>query len=129
MFLMWGNDGEELKDIEASIGHVKHTRPDVILTTVVYPVKGTGYYDKVSDRIMSNTSWEKGSDRDLQVKGRPSRSFYQGVDRLLRSEVELARLLDGRDLPDASMVEALRSRIAEERSNVHTGWHAAENRQ
>ena len=129
MFLMWGYDGEELKDIEASIGHVKHTRPDVFLTTVVYPVKGTGYYDKVSDRIMSNTSWEKGSDRDLQVKGRPSRSFYQGVDRLLRSEVELARLLDGRDLPDASMVEALRSRIAEERSNVHTGWHAAENRQ
>jgi len=129
MFLMWGYDGEELEDIEASIGHVKKTCPDVFLTTVVYPVKGTGYYDKVADRIVTSASWEKSSDRDLQVRGRRSRSFYQDVDRLLRSEVELGRLLEGEKNPNPLTVEALRNRIAEERTGVYAGWNAMEARQ
>jgi radical SAM superfamily enzyme YgiQ (UPF0313 family) len=34
MFLMWGYDGEEISDIEATVDHVKQCRPDVFFTTV-----------------------------------------------------------------------------------------------
>jgi radical SAM superfamily enzyme YgiQ (UPF0313 family) len=43
MFLMWGYEGEQIEDIEATVEHVKVCRPDVFLTTVSYPIKGTGY--------------------------------------------------------------------------------------
>ncbi len=45
MFLMWGYNGEELSDIEATVQHVKSCQPDVFLTTVSYPIQGTPYYD------------------------------------------------------------------------------------
>ena len=39
MFLMWGYEGEEIEDIEATIEHVRRSNPDVFLTTVSYPIK------------------------------------------------------------------------------------------
>ena len=50
MFLMWGYDGEEISDVEATIDHVKQCRPDIFFTTVSYPIKGTPYFNKVADR-------------------------------------------------------------------------------
>src|SRR5712691_5781585 len=40
MFLMWGYEGEEIEDVEATVEHVKQCRPDVFFTTVAYPIKG-----------------------------------------------------------------------------------------
>ena len=54
MFLMWGYEGEDLSDIEATVEHVKTCRPDVFLTTVSYPIKGTPYYDDVAARADAN---------------------------------------------------------------------------
>ena len=51
MFLMWGYEGEELEDIAATVEHVKQSNPDVFFTTVSYPIKGTGYFDKVRERV------------------------------------------------------------------------------
>ena len=51
MFLMWGYEGEELEDIAATVEHVKASNPDVFFTTVSYPIKGTGYFDKVRERV------------------------------------------------------------------------------
>ena len=95
MFLMWGYEGEELEDIEATVAHVKQTDPDVFLTTVSYPIKGTPYFGEVASRLVSPKPWAEGSDRDYRVRGRHSRRFYQYADQLLRSEVELARLCGG----------------------------------
>jgi len=89
MFLMWGYEGEELEDIEATIRHVKQTKPDVFLTTVAYPIRGTPYFDDVADRVTSAAPWEEGSDRDFRIRGRRSRRFYQKADEWLRAEVEL----------------------------------------
>src|SRR6185369_13477794 len=47
MFLMFGYEGEELSDIEATVEHVKTCLPDVFFTTVSYPIKSTPYYDQV----------------------------------------------------------------------------------
>lgn len=87
MFLMWGYEGEELEDIEATIDHVKQCRPDVCFTTVSYPIKGTPYFDKVASRLASSLEWSRTSDRNLHIKGRHSRRFYQHADDLLRSEL------------------------------------------
>ncbi len=57
MFLMWGYEGEELEDIEATIQHVSHSRPDIFFTTVSYPIKGTPYYKKISDKLVQLGPW------------------------------------------------------------------------
>jgi radical SAM superfamily enzyme YgiQ (UPF0313 family) len=87
MFLMWGYDGEDLGDIEATIQHVKTCRPDIFLTTVSYPIKGTPYYDEVAPRLVKIGEWTVSTDRDVRIAGRHSRRFYQFADQLLKSEV------------------------------------------
>lgn len=87
MFLMWGYDGEDLGDIEATVEHVKSCRPDVFLTTVSYPIKGTPYYEDVAPKLVRIGEWTASTDRDVRVSGRHSRRFYQFADQLLKSEV------------------------------------------
>jgi radical SAM superfamily enzyme YgiQ (UPF0313 family) len=92
MFLMWGYEGEELEDIEATIDHVKRSDPDVFLTTVAYPIKGTPYYSRIAPSLVQVKPWGQSSDRELAVQGRRSSEFYGFADRLLKDEVELARI-------------------------------------
>ena len=87
MFLMWGYDGEELADIEATVDHVKQCRPDVFFTTVAYPIRGTPYYDRVAERLVNIRDWSETSDREAAIQGRHSRRFYGHADALLRSEM------------------------------------------
>jgi radical SAM superfamily enzyme YgiQ (UPF0313 family) len=88
MFLMWGYDGERIEDIEATVEHVQACRPDVYLTTVSYPIKGTPYYEQVADKLVRVGEWRTSTDRDVRVKGRHSRQFYRFADDLLRSSME-----------------------------------------
>ena len=94
MFLMWGYEGEELEDIEATIKHVSLSKPDIFFTTISYPIKGTPYYQRVEDRLVQLGPWSKTSDREIKIKGRHSRNYYAHADKLLRDEVQLARLHD-----------------------------------
>jgi radical SAM superfamily enzyme YgiQ (UPF0313 family) len=87
MFLMWGYEGEGLGDIEATVEHVKTCRPDVFLTTVSYPIKGTPYYGDVAARLVRIGEWSASTDREVRIGGRHSRRFYQFADQLLKSEV------------------------------------------
>ena len=87
MFIMLGFDGESLSDLRATIDHLKQTGPDVFLTTVSYPIKGTPYYEQVADRLTAPTAWADGTDRDLIVKGRPVRRYYDFARRWMTAEV------------------------------------------
>jgi len=87
MFLMWGYDGEELNDVEQTVAHAKECQPDVCFTTVSYPIKGTPYYERVSSRLVTLGEWTNTTDREIRIKGRHSRRFYQYADDLLRSEL------------------------------------------
>jgi radical SAM superfamily enzyme YgiQ (UPF0313 family) len=111
MFLMWGYDGEEIEDIEATVTHVKKCRPDVFFTTVSYPIKGTPYFDRVAPRLVSIAGWQESTDRDFRVKGRHSRRFYQYADELLRSEMSTA--------PETA-------KIVTARSGLHATWNEVE---
>jgi radical SAM superfamily enzyme YgiQ (UPF0313 family) len=92
MFLMWGYEGEEIEDIEATIEHVKRTDPDVFFTTVSYPIKGTPYFQSVANSLVQLKPWGTSSDRELTLCGRRSSQFYENADHLLQREVQLARL-------------------------------------
>jgi anaerobic magnesium-protoporphyrin IX monomethyl ester cyclase len=106
MFLMWGYGGEELSDIEATIEHVKRSAPDVFLTTLAYPIKGTPYYERAANSLVQVRPWQETSDREISIRGRHSRRFYGLADQLLRDEVELARKVErGVDDPAGALLE------------------------
>jgi radical SAM superfamily enzyme YgiQ (UPF0313 family) len=122
MFLMWGYDGEELSDIEATIEHVQAANPDVFFTTVAYPIKNTGYYQKVVDRISIKGDWTGTTDRDLLIRGRHSRRYYSFADRWLRESVESSRLRETD--PVAAAQHA--SRAAEAKESLLAAAHEVE---
>lgn len=99
MFIMLGYEGEEVSDIEETVRHLKLSNPDVFLTTVAYPIKGTKYHDMVQERILTHLDWESRTDRDLGVGGRFSEKFYEHATRWMVNEVNLnkARLEGSRN--------------------------------
>jgi radical SAM superfamily enzyme YgiQ (UPF0313 family) len=104
MFLMWGYEGEEIADIEATVDHVKQCRPDVFFTTVSYPIKGTPYFDQVASRLVSIGAWETNTDREVRVRGRHSANFYRHADELLKTEMAAE--------PDAGKILAARQALS-----------------
>ena len=91
MFIMLGYDGEQESDLRATIHHLKRAAPDIFLTTLSYPIKGTPYHDRVADRIESAAAWADGSDRDLTIAGRPPRRYYDFARRWMVGEVDRHR--------------------------------------
>src|SRR6202521_2759326 len=125
MFLMWGYEGEELGDIEATIEHVKKTDPDIFFTTVAYPIKGTPYFAEVADRVENLKPWNVGSDREVRIRNRHSRQFYSFADKLLRSEVELERLRNEPIVDGYAMAE-LQSKVSDFRAGLTAAAHEME---
>jgi radical SAM superfamily enzyme YgiQ (UPF0313 family) len=123
---MWGYEGEELEDIEATVRHVSKSNPDVFLTTVSYPIKGTPYYKKISDRLVQLEPWSTTSDRELKIKGRHSRKFYAQADKLLRSEVERARILRGESASDSSILTSIEQNVLDARAGMQASYAEVE---
>lgn len=124
---MWGYDGEDLTDIEATVEHVKTTLPDLFLTTVAYPIRGTPYYDQVASRLVAPDPWDRITDRELRIRGRHSRRFFQYADQLLKSEVALAKLMkNSLDSAGGETVHDLRSQIMAARQGLQATYEEAE---
>jgi radical SAM superfamily enzyme YgiQ (UPF0313 family) len=87
LFIMLGYDGEDRNDLEATVEHLKRTGADTFLTTLAYPIKGTPYYDAVSERVAARQPWRSRTDRDLVVAGRRSRRYYDFARRWMTGEV------------------------------------------
>ena len=96
-FIMLGYEDECWDDIDQTAEHLRASLPDDVLTTLAYPIKGTPYYDDVSDRIIANGDWESGSDRNLSVAGRYSGRFYRHAQKWIGHEVSLSRELSNGD--------------------------------
>jgi anaerobic magnesium-protoporphyrin IX monomethyl ester cyclase len=126
MFLMWGYEGEELEDIEATVRHVSTSNPDVFLTTVSYPIKGTPYYNRIADRLVQLEPWGKTSDRELRIRGRHTRQFYAQADKLLRSEVERTRLLQMGTALDRTALRTLEQNIHDARDGMRSTYAEVE---
>lgn len=126
MFLMWGYEGEEMADIEATIDHVKRSDPDVFLTTIAYPIRGTPYFEKVADRLTVLKAWAEGSDRDFRIRGRHSHRFYQSVNQLLRAEVDVQRMSGASALGTSSALAGLRQQIEKAREEMKDSFAEVE---
>jgi radical SAM superfamily enzyme YgiQ (UPF0313 family) len=87
MFIMFGFDGERMEDLRATVDHLKQTAPDVFLTTVSYPIKGTPYYQQIEDKLVARAPWRDSTDRDLVVRGRPVKRYYDFARRWVSAEV------------------------------------------
>ena len=120
MFIMLGYDGERIEDLQATVDHLKRTSPDVFLTTVSYPIKGTPYHSEVADRVVAPQAWRRGSDRNVEIRGRRPRAYFDLADRLLRAEVALEKLRVG----DGSGAEA--ARLAAEAEAARAALHGFE---
>jgi anaerobic magnesium-protoporphyrin IX monomethyl ester cyclase len=120
MFLMWGYEGEEFEDIAATVEHVKATNPEIFFTTVSYPIKGTGYFDKVRDRVRAPVAWQDASDRDYVIAGRRGREYYKLADQWLRNAVEATRL----EFTDPHRSAEL-SAVARNASDTLRNWSSA----
>ncbi len=92
MFIMLGYEGEEISDLDATVDHLKKSNPDVFLTTVAYPIKGTPYYNEIESRVIDTMQWQERTDRDLTVAGRRSKRFYGFATRWMVNEVAVHKL-------------------------------------
>jgi radical SAM superfamily enzyme YgiQ (UPF0313 family) len=98
-FIMLGYPGETEADIDATIDHLKRSDPDHFTITVAYPIKGTPYYEDVSQDIVDTRPWEQTTDRDLQLRRPHSALYYQCAVARVVNEVrshQLARRGGGR---------------------------------
>jgi radical SAM superfamily enzyme YgiQ (UPF0313 family) len=101
-FIMLGYPGEEKNDIHETVKHLKDSMPDIFLTTVAYPIKGTPFFHEVEERILTNLPWGKRTDRDLNFSGRYSKKFYRHANRYLVNEVNYHKM---KSLGNAGVIE------------------------
>ena len=92
MFIMLGYESETVQDLEETVEHLKISNPDLFLTTVAYPIKGTPYYHEVESRILTDKNWTDRSDRDLTVAGRYSRRRRPSTSRSAQPWLRKSRL-------------------------------------
>ncbi len=93
MFIMLGYEGEKISDLKETVYHLKKSNPDIFLTTVSYPIKGTKYYNEVEHKVVSNFDWDFMNDRDYIVQGRYSKKFYNHVTKWMVNDVLLSQLI------------------------------------
>ncbi len=94
MFIMLGYNGEQREDIEQTVHHVKAAHPDIVLTTVAYPIKGTTFYREVTDRLrLPSLPFDQWNDRMIDIAGRYSRRFYWFANRRIINEAAWSRML------------------------------------
>lgn len=93
MFIMLGYDGEEQSDLQATVDHLKKADPDIFLTTVAYPIKGTPYYRQIENRLVAPREWARRTERDWIVRGRHSRRYYRFATRWMVNAVALHRVV------------------------------------
>ncbi len=91
-FIMLGYPGEKKHDIIETVCHLKDSMPDIFLTTVAYPIKGTPFYTEVENRLVSDKEWDERTDRDLDFKGRYSKNFYRHANRYMVNEVNFHKM-------------------------------------
>jgi anaerobic magnesium-protoporphyrin IX monomethyl ester cyclase len=91
-FIMLGYPGERKEDIVETAEHLIDSNPDIFLTTVAYPIKGTPLFAEVEERLVTDLPWDKRTDRDLDFKGRYSKKFYVYANRYLVNEVNYHKM-------------------------------------
>ncbi len=108
-FIMFGYPGEEIRDIYETIEFVRDEQPDIYLTTVAYPLRGTTLYDEIQDKIIYAKQWDNHLQRELEIKERFTRPLYQFAIKKLASEYRRKQLRAQREQHLKQIYHSLRS--------------------
>lgn len=91
-FILLGYPDETTADIRMTIDFLKLTRPDVVGTSVAFPIKGTEFYHRVEKQIIPNENWSSRNQNKLLFKGKYSRLYYWFAVRWLVKEVNVDKM-------------------------------------
>lgn len=98
MFVMFGYPGETAKDVELTIEHVRKSKPDFLLTTTAYPIKGTRFYEEASSLFQEPAlPFEEWNDRMITMRRDKSNRFYWFAHRRIVNESLAVRHASGKN--------------------------------
>jgi radical SAM superfamily enzyme YgiQ (UPF0313 family) len=86
-FIMVGYPTETEEDIHQTVKYLKSANPDSFTITVAYPIKGTGLYAQIQDKITTTLKWDRSTDRDIDFNRTYSRKYYDYAVRYIVNEV------------------------------------------
>jgi anaerobic magnesium-protoporphyrin IX monomethyl ester cyclase len=112
-FILLGYPDETTTDIRMTIDFLKETRPDVVGTSVAFPIKGTDFYKRVEERIIPDENWSSRNQNKLLFKGKYPRLYYWFAARWLVKEVNVDKMWRMTRRPYARIVmESAKASIA-----------------
>ncbi len=91
-FILLGYPDETTADIRMTIDFLKDTHPDVVGTSVAFPIKGTEFYERVESRIIPDENWSSRNQNKLLFNGKYPRLYYWFAARWLVKEVNIDRM-------------------------------------
>ena len=86
-FIMVGYPGEDEKDINETIYHLKVSNPDIFTITLAYPIKGTSFHNEIESKITTKFDWETTTDRNIDFKRFYPTKYYEYAIRRIVNEV------------------------------------------
>lgn len=97
-FIMLGYPGEDEKDVNQTIDHLKKSNPTHFTITVAYPIKGTSLYSEIEKDITVQPNWENSTDREIDFKRTYQKKYYDYAVRRVVNEVNYHKeILKGKD--------------------------------
>jgi radical SAM superfamily enzyme YgiQ (UPF0313 family) len=112
-FILLGYPDETTADIRMTIDFLKQTRPDVVGTSVAFPINGTEFYERVENQIIADDNWSSRNQNKLLFKGKYPRLYYWFAARWLVKEVNVDKLWRMKKRPYAKiLVESSKVAVA-----------------
>jgi anaerobic magnesium-protoporphyrin IX monomethyl ester cyclase len=112
-FILLGYPEETTADIRMTIDFLKETRPDVVGTSVAFPIKGTEFYERVESRLIPNDNWSSRNQNKLLFTGKYPRLYYWFAARWLVKEVSVNRMWRMKKRPYSKIaVESAKAAVA-----------------
>jgi len=88
IFLIWGYPGESFQDIKLTVDHIRRAQPDILLTTMIHPIKNTRYFDSFQDKLVLSKPWEISSEKDYLIPDLKPSAYYSLVNRWIKKTVK-----------------------------------------
>ena len=117
-FILLGYPEETTADIRMTIDFLKQTRPDVIGTSVAFPIKGTEFHQRIAERVIVDENWSSRNQNKLVFHGKYPRLYYWFAVRWMVKEVAVARMWRERKTP----LRPHPARESESSRRTHREW-------
>jgi radical SAM superfamily enzyme YgiQ (UPF0313 family) len=112
-FILLGYPEETTADIQLTIDFLKDTKPDVVGTSIAFPIKGTEFYKRVEDRIIPDENWSSRNQNKLLFKAKYPRLYYWFAQRWLVKAVNVDKMRRMQNPPyPRIMMESAKAAVA-----------------